>query len=301
MSAVLLGTFEPNTEPWYELRAGGIGSSEIASIIGLSPYFSAYRLWQFKAGNVEAQNVSPQMDWGHRLEAVIADKFAEDHPEYGMVSTGTWASVERPWQRANPDRLLRPPGFVAHEDYLSYLECKTASAFVADQWGPSGSDSVPPGYRAQVIWQGDVLGLSSAWCAVLIGGSDYREYHLTWEADEAEFLREAGRVFWESIQNGEPPEIDGSDSTYEVVRELHPDINPEASVEIPPDLFVPWEQAKAVIDEQERVIAAAKSRITNHMGDARYGCIAGQKVVIRQSTKTGLPYVKLATQKREAA
>jgi putative phage-type endonuclease len=297
MTATLLGTFEPNTEPWYELRAGGIGSSEIAAIIGLSPYFSAYRLWHFKAGNVEPQPVSPQMEWGHRLEPLIADKFAENHPDLTIETTGTWCSSERPWQRANPDRLLWSDA----AEFDSYLECKSASAFVADQWGPSGSDRVPPGYRAQVIWQGDVLGLSSAWCAVLLGGSDYREYHLTWEADEAEFLREAGRVFWESIAAGEPPPIDGSDSTYSVVRELHPDIDPGASVEIPPALFVPWEQAKAVIDEQEAVIAEAKSKITDHMGDARYGCIAGQKVVIRQSTKAGLPYVKLATQKREAA
>jgi putative phage-type endonuclease len=300
MSAVLLGTFEPNTDEWHALRANGIGSSDIAAVVGLSPFTSAYTLWHRKAGKVAEQSESDFMDWGKRLEPVIADKFAENHREMDVEPTGTWCSSDRPWQRANPDRLIQ----IDTEDpdgIDSYLEVKSASAYKADDWGPSGTDRVPPGYRAQVIWQGDVLGLSSAWCAVLIGGNDYREYHLTWEADEAEFLREAGRVFWESIQNGEPPAIDGSDSTYEVVRQLHPDIDADASVEIPPELFASWEIAKGVIDEQERIIAAAKSRITDHMGDARYGHIAGQKVVIRQSTKTGLPYVKLASQKREAA
>lgn len=303
MSAQLLGTFEPNTEAWHQLRAEGIGSSDIAAIVGLSPFTSAYTLWHRKAGKVAEQAESDFMDWGKRLEPVIAAKFAENHPSFVVAPTGTWAADGRPWQRANPDRLIinsfgtdNGPGGID-----SYLEVKCASAYKADDWGRSGTDIVPPGYRAQVIWQGDVLGLSSAWCAVLIGGNDYREYHLTWDADEAEFLREAGRAFWESIQNGEPPEIDDSDSTYEVVRQLHPDIDAEASVEIPPALILPWEQAKGVIDEAEREIAKAKSRITDHMGDARYGCIAGQKVVIRQSTKTGLPYVKLATQKREAA
>lgn len=296
MSARLLGTYEPNTEPWYALRAGGIGSSEIAAIVGLSPYFSAYRLWQFKAGNAEPQEVSEAMDWGHRMEPLIATRFAEGHPEYRVEETGTWAHEDRGWQRSNPDRLLYKGDY-----FDTYLECKNASAWVADGWGPSGTDLVPPGYRCQVIYQGDTLGLRSAWCAVLIGGNQYREYHLTWTEDEAAFLRDAAESFWQSIQDGTPPPIDGSDSTYQVVRELHPDIEADKSVEIPPDLFVPWEQAKAVIDEQELVIAQAKSRITDHMGDARYGCIAGIKVVIRQSTKTGLPYVKLATAKKEAA
>lgn len=298
MSAELLGTFEPNTDPWYALRADGIGSSDIAAIVGLSPFTSAYTLWHRKAGKVADQPESDFMDWGKRLEPVIADKFAENHPEMTVESTGTWCSSERRWQRANPDRLVWAKGY---DEFDSYLEVKCASAYKADDWGPTGTDRVPPGYRAQVIWQGDVLGLSSAWCAVLIGGNDYREYHLTWEADEAEFLREAGRVFWESVQNGEPPEIDDSDSTYSVVRELHPDIDAEASVEIPAEMYLPWEQAKAVIDEAEAQIQKAKSRINDHMGDARYGCIAGVKVVIRQSTKAGLPYVKLAPQKREAA
>jgi hypothetical protein len=46
------------------------------------------------------------MEWGNRLEDVIIDKFADEHPEYVLLrDVGSWAHNERPWQKANPDFL----------------------------------------------------------------------------------------------------------------------------------------------------------------------------------------------------
>ena len=46
----VLGWFEPGTSDWHAARANGIGGSEIAAVLGLSPYESRFSLWHRKKG-----------------------------------------------------------------------------------------------------------------------------------------------------------------------------------------------------------------------------------------------------------
>lgn len=43
---------------WHAFRSGGIGGSEIATVIGVNPYETAYKLWQYKTGLKEAPDIS---------------------------------------------------------------------------------------------------------------------------------------------------------------------------------------------------------------------------------------------------
>src|SRR5690349_8562125 len=81
VSAVLLGNEPHDTPEWHALRAGGIGGSEIAAVVGLSKWTSAFELWHRKRGAIGQQAQNEAMEWGSRLEPVIAAKFAEEHPE----------------------------------------------------------------------------------------------------------------------------------------------------------------------------------------------------------------------------
>jgi cyclopropane-fatty-acyl-phospholipid synthase len=56
------------------------------------------------------------------------------------------------------------------------LECKTASAFSASQWGREGTDEVPHAYLVQCAWYTTLTGCSQAHLAVLLGNSDLRIY-----------------------------------------------------------------------------------------------------------------------------
>ena len=42
-------------EQWLENRKGGIGSSEVATIVGLNPYETPYQLWLRKTGQIPAK------------------------------------------------------------------------------------------------------------------------------------------------------------------------------------------------------------------------------------------------------
>lgn len=287
MTAVLLGIHEPNTEPWYELRAGGLGGSEIAAVVGLSPYMSPFWLWHFKKGNIPGQKVNSAMDWGHRLEPVVREWFAERH-EFDVVPTpGTYANAERPWQRCNPDGLIYDDEFLPEP--IALYEGKTAR--YADDWGPSGSDQIPLKYACQIQHSLDVFGLPRAYLAVLIGGSDAREYVIEADPEDQRLLREAGERFWQSLQTDDEPPIDCSDSTYQAVRDLNPLIDKDADIEIGA-LWDEYDATKAQRDHHEAELTGVKARILAAMGTARIATHNTIPVLRRQMSSAGTPYLK---------
>ena len=43
---------------WHELRASSIGGSDVAALLGISPYKSKWQLWMEKSGKLEAEDLS---------------------------------------------------------------------------------------------------------------------------------------------------------------------------------------------------------------------------------------------------
>lgn len=304
MKAVLLGQHEPNTPEWDGIRSRGLGGSEIAAVVGLSPWQSRFSLWHLKRGTIGKQKVNAGMRWGTLLEPVICDVWAEQHPDVASVEAGTYRHAEREWQLANVDRLLFPADDAwLNADPLGLLEVKTAHTYDAHEWG-RGPEDIPPYYRCQVLWYLDVLELPVAHLAVLIGGSDYREYEIPYSPDEAKWLRDQGEAFWASVQSGEAPEIDGADATYEAVRELHPDINGE-SVEIDPAMHEWFQASKQAAEQAKTEHTAAKATLLDAMGEARYAEVNGARVYRRQPTRGGVALYQVppfrADQTKESA
>jgi putative phage-type endonuclease len=270
VNAILLGQLEPNTSEWDEIRSRGIGGSEIAAVVGLSPWVSRFALWHRKRGTLGKQDVNAGMNWGHRLESVICDAWSEKRDMLDVERAGTYCHPDRRWQLANVDRLLYDDEF--RPNPVGLLEVKTAHQYDAHEWGPDGSDEIPPYYRCQVLWYMDVLGVPEAHLAVLIGGSDYREYVIPYSADEAGWLREQGEQFWREVQAGIPPAIDAHDATYEAVRKMHPDINGE-DVVIPNQVYAEYATTKKAADKAAAEHKRAKSTLLDLMGDARRALI----------------------------
>src|SRR6184192_1293539 len=108
--ANLVGTFKQDSPEWHEARSQVIGGSDIASVLGLSSWKSAYTLWHEKFRGLPQipRNASEQrkLAYGHHMEPFVADLFRVEHPELTVYETGSWRNVDRPWQGCNPDRLL---------------------------------------------------------------------------------------------------------------------------------------------------------------------------------------------------
>ena len=68
------------TSQQIEDRKLGLGGSDVGIILGLSTYKTPYELYLEKTGLlVPSQKMTPQQEWGHRLEPVIRDKFKENN------------------------------------------------------------------------------------------------------------------------------------------------------------------------------------------------------------------------------
>ncbi|MFE7566896.1 YqaJ viral recombinase family protein [Streptomyces sp. NPDC057539] len=275
-TGVLLGEFVPGTPEWDEARAGlCITATEIAAVMGLSPWSNPFVLWHKKAGLPSPPfEPSPQMEWGIRHEPTVATKYAEEHPELTLTETGTWRHTEREWQRATPDRIA--------DDRL--VEVKTATT--DKYWGQSGTDEVPIYYRCQVIWQMDTLGYRRTDFAVLIGICDYREYVVEYDADDAKLMREAAIGFLDMVRRGERPDIDDSVATYDTIRR-QADRFDDIDVDIPGPIASRYEVTHQQLKAVEAEHGQAKSLLLDALGTGRNAMHLGRRIAYRTAHEDG--------------
>ena len=187
-----------------ERRKTGIGGSDVAAVLGLSPWKTPYQLWQEKTGKVE-EKTDPKKEMrfklGHMLEPVIANLFMEETGYKVEVRNTMYRHREYDCLIANIDRYI--------VGQRSVLECKTSSAYAKNDWGESGSDAVPQNYLLQVLHYMYVTGYSQepAHLALLMGGSDYRHYIIQYDRELAEFAAERCVEFWEKhvLKDVPPP------------------------------------------------------------------------------------------------
>lgn len=289
--AVEIGRWEPGSPEWLHARRQGLGGSEIAAVTGVSPFESCFALWHRKAGNIGDVETNAAMEWGNRLEPVIAEAWAERHDEWEISDPGTLRHLTRHWHLANPDRLVWPADDHDSTTPAGILEIKLS--LFGDGWGPDGSAEVPPHVWAQCHWYMAALGVERAWVSVLIGAADHRCYELAWDGAYAAELLDEGHRFIKSIEAGDPPSIDGHDETYRAVRSLHEGLD-GTEVELPPEVAIEFVTAQRAVKTAEEAARQARSRVAAAMGEANGAACRGYKIAGRQSRGGGQPYVVAA-------
>lgn len=278
MTPKLLGMPARDTFDWHKLRASGIGASESAAVLGISPWVSQFSLYWQKVTEPVDSEPNEAMLWGTLLEPVIIERFEDLHPEFSVRSgDGIWCDPDRPYVRATPDALLCDLGGT---DPVAVLEVKTAGD--ATHW----ADGVPPYYYCQVQQQIHVMGVDVAYVAVLIRGRDYREFEVP--RDQAYIdgvLLPALDQFWARVERMDAPPVDAMDSTTATLRELHPDVE-DVEVEVPDDVA----EAYLLAIDLEKVRAQRKklavNALLNAIGDGRYATHDGRRIAVRTVSDT---------------
>ena len=278
-TALRLGNFENNSPEWHELRnqRGVISGSEIGTILGLSPWTSAFTLWAEKTGKIE-RSVTPNtaMRLGTLVEPAIRQLYQESHPDHVVEEVGTYASVHASWMHANPDAIcLDEHG----EGYV--LEIKHTATY----W-----DAIPEHYKAQVFWYMYVFNLKKAVFAVVNAGR-YKEFELLWDDFEWQAILQQVTKFRHYVLDNVQPDWDGSESTYETVRQLSPGI--ESRDEELGLLGVELMNAQTDFDKAETHLREMKSRVIGALNGAKNGCIDGQVVVTLSSRAGNAPYLTI--------
>lgn len=209
-------------EDWLAQRRLGIGGSDAAAALGMSPYKSKFTLYCEKTGMISDDvEDNEAMRLGRDLEEYVAKRFCEATGKKIRRSGYCYVSRENPFMRANVDRLI-----VGEE---AGLECKTTSALTRTKYDKG---DIPIQYYLQCLHYMAVTGYKRWYIAILVMGKGF--YWYTVERDEAEIkvLIDNERAFWGLVESEIVPEVDGSDSTSRTISTLYPNGNKE-SIQLP--------------------------------------------------------------------
>ena len=188
-------TDQPGTKP-----VKGIGGSDIAGILGISPWATPRSVYNRIFGLAEERE-APELEWGVRHEPAVTQKFAASHPEFDGWDRPS-AYGEMPFT-GHPDAefFYWEPG-EAHSarGQLGILEVKTTEIYNRDEWGDPalGRAGVPPHYLCQLDWYMWLADAGKGYFAVLIGNHDYREYECPRDPAREGELVAAAKRFWDT-------------------------------------------------------------------------------------------------------
>lgn len=172
---------------FLERRKAGIGGSDVAAVLGVSKWKTPYQLWLDKTADTVTEKESELLHFGQVLEQVIADEYARRNNVKVLRRNQMYHHAEHPELIANIDRYI-VGGRI--------LECKTCNAFASSKFG-EGGDEVPDEYLLQVQHYMHVTGYHEADIALLIGGNEYRQFSLKYDADLAHYAADKCVEFWQ--------------------------------------------------------------------------------------------------------
>lgn len=281
----LVKTKEMPREEWLAVRKRGIGSSDAAAAVGLSPYKSQLELWMEKTGRDAALPKADPHDeespayWGNILEPIVAAHYTK---RSGNRVRRVNAVLQHPdpefsWMLANIDREV-----VGAED-VQILECKTAGINGARLW----KEGVPEYVQLQVMHQLAVTGKQAADVAVLLGGQHVEIHRI--ERDELLIARlmRLEQQFWQYVIDDTPPPADGSDSAEQALRCLFPEDSGK-SLDFSHDehLSATFAELKAVrqlLTAHEQREALLRQALQQAMGDATRALFEGGSVTWKKA------------------
>ncbi len=273
-------------EGWLELRRTGLGGSDVAAAMGLSPFTSRYALWLDKIGEPTGVVETEPMEWGHRLEEPIARAFAD------KTGFETWFQPVMLRSRTHHFALANPDRFTVDGDGVAIVEIKNVGNHRASEW----QDGPPLHYRMQGQWYLAVSGLRRVYYAVLVGGQNLVIYQVERDDDLiAEMLRHA-EAFWTLVTLRRPPDLDGEDSTARALKAQYAEVVRETvdgGAELAA-LLARRDGVKALCDTVGSQLQEVDNRIVALLGDAEVATVDGVEVVRRPSqTRTFLDVAAL--------
>lgn len=288
----------PHDERWHQARRAGVTASEIAVVMGLSPYNSPFNLYWEKVNDWRWEG-NEYTRAGQHLESAIAEWWEVEHGGEPWDSpirlrlAGLYAHPDRPWQLATPDRLVKRcypdrPGVFRLTDLL---EVKWV-AHSWDGWGEPGSDEVPVHYRCQALWQLDVMGVDEVHFAAL-GPGGFRSYVVRRDEADLELMRKAGEDFVRQLREGNPPDLDSHTATLGALKKLYP--LGDGDVQVSVDLAERYRKARAAKAAAEVALDACEAEIRAALGGDHNRAVVGHKLVASRSVFERKAYEVKAT------
>lgn len=247
-------------------RATYIGGSDIAAIMGVSPWRTPLDVYLSKVGEAPPPAVpDPERERrlrrGKRMEPYIIDMLAEDH---GITilrrstdeAPNRYVDTAFPFMAAEVDFEWND----AADPRVRNGEVKTVAVRPGGgtDWGDEGTDEVPIYYAAQGLWGLGITSRELCQFAVLFGMDNLSLYAIAREGNEELIadMREQARRFWvEHVIPRVPP----PPRTFEDLAKLWPK-DSGASVEAD-EKCAAWVATYETLRDRERIACEGKEAV----------------------------------------
>lgn len=139
-------------DEWLAMRAVGIGASEAASAVGMSPWQTPLELWKLKSGITAPKDLSGNtaVENGNFMEPILRAFYIACHPSYTLnyFPYDIVFQDDRPWLFATLDGELTDEG-----GRHGILEIKTATPNGKAGWDKWANGNLPQNYYIQTLHQ----------------------------------------------------------------------------------------------------------------------------------------------------
>lgn len=248
------------------IRERRIGASEVAAVLGISPYADStpFAVWARLTQGYQRPD-APELTVGNYLEGGVAAWYLDTF--YPGMSFWTEAQArmhqDHNWLSATPDRMLDGP----NTQHL--VECKTDRN--RDAWGEPGTDQVPAHIAAQVQVQMAVFGITRVDVPVLFKARDEFACYTVVRDDAVidHIIRECGAWFDRHVVKGEMPALDGGNAAAAYLRKRYPGGAPLAvATDVQRQLVTSYASIKADIKAATATADVLRQRIALELGDS---------------------------------
>lgn len=230
-----------NREGWLDYRKGKIGSSEIATIVGLNKYKSPLELWCERTGKTDLQDFTnnPHIRRGVIFENPVRELFALTYPCFKVQPVNaTYELAGKEWAIASPDSEILPIGEIPKE--FEIYQGETGGQEIKVTRSYSGWEDGAPDYaHIQLMWQIGIKAYQFGFVSGFVCGEEINKFY---RFDEGIFntLLEAAEQFLDYIKKDIPPNAGAGDA--DLIKKLVK--IEEGQIDFPEDSFQLYEQFK---------------------------------------------------------
>lgn len=268
-----------------------VSPSKAAAILGISPWDSQRAIWHLMRGDVAWPTQTDAMERGLLLEAGVLAWWRNHHDHTDWrdsqpLTIGDWC-------------VATPDGFATVDGEPVLVQAKTSSDDT--HWGTPGTDEIPAYYLVQVYLEAHVanfcgLPVRRIHVPVLGPRLTFSNYVVEYDHTVGAELLARMQDWYAALHDDQapPPPLDDTVATYDVMRQLHPEI--DAGVEVELDertaaaLVLPALE-KTDAESRER---AGRSRVLEAMGRAQYATCRGVRIARRQPHGDSVRFVRVA-------
>lgn len=227
---ILVDTSDLPREEWLEWRRKGIGGSDAAAIIGVSPFATARDLYYDKLNIVSATDEESnwvQKEIGHLLEDLVAKIFSKKtgYPVYQVKKM--FYHPNFPYMLADVDYFVRLP-----DGKTAILEIKTTNYNATGNWWLDGKESVPVNYELQGRHYMAVTNIDKVYYCCLYGNTEDEVIIRSIDRDEGyeDLIITLEGDFWNNnvLAKVPPPYYEDGDLVLESIRRHAGDLDTNA-------------------------------------------------------------------------